>query len=205
MTPLFFFSATGTRASQKPSNSLSLVAGSLLSYDRCDHHSFIPARSPAPSDSSSSISPTQFLAYRLVAALLLALAISCGKQTPVSSSASILPAAVYSEWAIAQENLAPYVRDRALTVTPDAFRWIEEPGPFPCDLASGPNQCVGTCGPDAPGGPEIRWASGWPQAIRHEGGHCILWALGDPRWSCYEHSAPTDPNFEPACASGVRR
>ena len=136
-----------------------------------------------------------------MAILILA---ACGADSPSSPTASSLSPVVLSEWAIAQQNLAPYVGGRASSVTPDAFRWIEHGGKFPCPPDPEP-RFNGCFLPDAPGGPRIEFDATAPSIVRHEGGHAILWALGDPRWDCFEHDLRSNPNYEPACASGVRR
>jgi hypothetical protein len=150
-------------------------------------------------DSSRAAARIPFCALPLLAAL------ACTNDSPVSTSSSPqLSPLIYAEWAIAQRNLAPYVGDRAQSVMPDIFVWSERPGKLPCPPSDEP-RFDGCFHPDAVGGPRIEWDRHAPSILHHESGHAILWALGDPRWDCYEHGNPADANYEPDCESGVRR
>jgi len=131
--------------------------------------------------------------------------LACTNPSPLATSiSSPLPPVVSLEWTIAQKNLVAYVGDRAHSVMPEMFLWQEHPAKFPCPPIDEP-RFSGCFHPDGLDGPRIEWDRAAPSILRHESGHAILWALDDPRWDCFEHDHPEYSNYEPACASGVRR
>lgn len=126
--------------------------------------------------------------------LWLALLLASCSRTPLSpSEPAAISDIVRAEWALAQEKIGGL----ASSVRPERFRWVEHVGMFACPGVAGLKQ--GCFGPDAPGGPQVDWDTAAPSILRHEAGHSILWALGDPDWSCYEHDDPTNGNFEERC------
>ncbi len=138
------------------------------------------------------------------AIFLVLITVACTDTSPVSPTATSLPQVVYSEWEIAQKNVETYVGERAHSVSPELFLWKELPGKLPCPPNDEP-RFSGCFHPNGVGGPRIEWDRAAPSILHHESGHAILWALQDPRWDCFEHDDPADPNYEPACTSGVRR
>lgn len=128
------------------------------------------------------------------AALLLLLA-SCSRGTMLSpTEPAPISDIVRAEWAIAQEKIGGL----ASTIGPERFAWVEHAGMFPCGTGGPMRQ--GCFHPDAPSGPRIEWDTTAPSVLRHEAGHSILWALGDPSFDCYEHDDPSNGNFEARCA-----
>src|SRR5574341_890612 len=115
-----------------------------------------------------------------------------GSCTRTQSSPTEIPGVVSglvrSEWAIAQEKIGGI----AHTIGPERFGWVEHSGAFACPGSAILKQ--GCFHPDAPSGPRIEWDMTAPTIIRHEAGHAIEWALGDPGWDCYEHDDPLNPN-----------
>jgi len=145
------------------------------------------------------------------ALFLVLFTLACTNESPTSptsstatSVSSSLPPVVSTEWAIGQNTLVAYVGDRAYSIVPEVFHWKELEGKFPCPPSQEP-RFNGCFHPDAAGGPRIDWDRAAPSILRHESGHAILWALEDPRWDCFEHDDPANPNYEPACRLGVRR
>jgi len=140
-----------------------------------------------------------------IALVLVLVTLGCTNTSPIATStSSLVPLVVYTEWAVAQENLVAYAGDRGRTVIPEMFIWQERPGKLACPPIAEP-RFNGCFHPDASGGPRIEWDRAAPSILRHESGHAILWALEDPRWDCFEHDDPSSSNYEPACTSGVRR
>lgn len=136
--------------------------------------------------------------------LALGVCVGCNKGTSAISgpTEAFLPAWMQEEWNVATQKLKIEYGVNTDFARPEGFKYVEEPNPWQCYSGrDGIGMCVGMFDP---GNVSIHWATGWEHVLDHEFGHAILWQLGDPRWSCYEHSKPTDPNYEPACASGVR-
>jgi len=133
--------------------------------------------------------------FLLLGLLFLA---SCSRTQLSPSEPPPISETVRAEWVIAQEKVVTLAGPRASAICPEAFQWREHVGMFVCPPSSALKQ--GCFGPDAPGGPRVDWDTTAPSIVRHESGHAILWALGDPRWDCFEHNDPGNPNFEERCA-----
>ena len=102
--------------------------------------------------------------------------------TPTGTASGVVDA----EWAIGQATLAPWVGERAYTVWPSMFRWVEQPGAFYCgDVWS--NGCFHH------ESRRIEWNVLTPTVVRHEAMHAILWKLGDSRYQCVEHTEECTP------------
>lgn len=108
--------------------------------------------------------------------------VACGKSGPTAARAPDLPAAIYSAWAEGQRDVEPYVGARAYAFAPEDFDWTERRGLFSCGDELDRAGCFW---PNPQGRSRIEWSADHPGVVRHEAGHAILYALGDPRWSCY--------------------
>lgn len=88
---------------------------------------------------------------------------------------------ITTEWQLAQAELAPQFGDRVMHIHPMFFNWRRATGPF---IDCGGVKAYGCFYPERR---LIEWHNDYPQVIRHEAAHAILWRLGCPEWSTYGH------------------
>jgi len=87
---------------------------------------------------------------------------------------------ILAEWAIAQERVSK-VNARGANVPPEIVRFEAMPGFFECGSVEQTAGCF------SPSKGLVRYTLGHEYVLRHEGGHAILYHLGDSRWKGWEH------------------
>jgi hypothetical protein len=103
-----------------------------------------------------------------------------------ATAPTVVDPTIHAEWIIAQSRLTCLGTHNVEKVTPEQFSWEEIPGQFDCGFQSYKNGCY------SPTLRLIQWNTQTPTVIRHEAGHAILHALGNPWWRCYEHGDYAD-------------
>lgn len=133
----------------------------------------------------------------LLAGTALLVAILTGCSMPTTADVPIPPSTidpVVESWFVqAGEDLIQrdgFSADIIHSIGPEKFTFRAVDGKFDC---GGVKQTAG-CFSDSKR--LIRYTIGHEYTVRHEAKHAILWALGDDRWRCVEHTCLSMPNWD---------